>query len=328
MNNPSSHKQLLAFVPEICQEAEQQGKRRKALNMISLQKSLTRYLSEKGVEDIALRKADAAFVKGYEGWLQSKELARSTSLQYLHDLKGVLKEASERGLWKKRVALDDAFEGLTYVTIKTEKPFVAQETVSRMWALDIREALSQTMKGQGKVFEKTVDKVSIARDCFVFCFCCHGMDFLDMGRLRKENVRDGYIRYVRNKTQKEVTVEILPMMQDIIDRHRTKGEYLFPIVDASSPEDREHRLLSAQRQYNKRLAQLARLMGDDVKLTSQMPGYSWAAAAYKGGMKLSSISKAMGYSSDFALRDFLTSLDGKEDQYDENKILMENIFGE
>ena len=72
---------------------------------------------------------------------------------------------------------------------------------------------------------------------------------------------------------------------------------------------------------------LAKLLGDDIKLTSQMPVYSWAVAAYRNGMAISKISEAMGYNSDFALRDFLLSLDKKEESNDTYKKIINNIFG-
>ena len=210
---------------------------------------------------------------------------------------------------------------------KTEKPFVSQEVIGQMWSLNIEDALAPTARGDGKILERNIKKVNFARDCFVFCFCSQGMDFLDMGRLKKENVIDDHIRYVRGKTNKEVTVEILPIMQEIMNRYKTKGKYLFPIIESENEKDPEQNIISAQRQYNKRLAMLAKLLGDDIKLTSQMPVYSWAVAAYRNGMAISKISEAMGYSSDFALRDFLLSLDEKEESNDTNKKIINNIFG-
>ena len=274
----TSRTTLLDFLSHVQQEAEKQGKKRKALNIVSLQKSLTR----------AIGNVDVGFINDYKVWLQEKQLANSTSSQYLHDLRSSLKEASEKSVWHNKTSLDKLFQGL---------------------------------------MKATVCKVNFARDCFVFCFCSQGMDFLDMGRLKKENVIDDHIRYVRGKTNKEVTVEILPIMQEIMNRYKTKGKYLFPIIESENEKDPEQNIISAQRQYNKRLAMLAKLLGDGIKLTSQMPVYSWAVAAYRNGMAISKISEAMGYNSDFALRDFLLSLDEKEESNDTNKKIINNIFG-
>ena len=319
---------LLDFLSHVQQEAEKQGKKRKALNIVSLQKSLTRFMNERNYEEMAIGNVDVGFINDYKVWLQEKQLANSTSSQYLHDLRSSLKEASEKSVWHNKTSLDKLFQGLMKATVcKTEKPFVSQEVIGQMWSLNIEDALAPTARGDGKILERNIKKVNFARDCFVFCFCSQGMDFLDMGRLKKENVIDDHIRYVRGKTNKEVTVEILPIMQEIMNRYKTKGKYLFPIIESENEKDPEQNIISAQRQYNKRLAMLAKLLGDGIKLTSQMPVYSWAVAAYRNGMAISKISEAMGYNSDFALRDFLLSLDEKEESNDTNKKIINNIFG-
>ena len=263
-------------------------------------------MNERNYEEMAIGNVDVGFINDYKVWLQEKQLANSTSSQYLHDLRSSLKEASEKSVWHNKTSLDKLFQGLMKATVcKTEKPFVSQEVIGQMWSLNIEDALAPTARGDGKILERNIKKVNLARDCFVFCFCSQGMDFLDMGRLKKENVIDDHIRYVRGKTNKEVTVEILPIMQEIMNRYKTKGKYLFPIIESENEKDPEQNIISAQRQYNKRLAMLAKLLGDDIK----------------------KISEAMGYNSDFALRDFLLSLDEKEKSNDTNKKIINNIFG-
>ena len=215
----TSRTTLLDFLSHVQQEAEKQGKKRKALNIVSLQKSLTRFMNERNYEEMAIGNVDVGFINDYKVWLQEKQLANSTSSQYLHDLRSSLKEASEKSVWHNKTSLDKLFQGLMKATVcKTEKPFVSQEVIGQMWSLNIEDALAPTARGDGKILERNIKKVNFARDCFVFCFCSQGMDFLDMGRLKKENVIDDHIRYVRGKTNKEVTVEILPIMQEIMNR--------------------------------------------------------------------------------------------------------------
>ena len=201
-------------------------------------------MNERHYEEMAIGDVDTGFINDYKTWLQEKQLAYNTSSQYLHDFRSSLKEAMKA------------------TVCKTEKPFVSQEVIGQMWSLNIEDALAPTARGDGKILERNIIKVSFARDSFVFCFCSQGMDFLDMGRLKKENVIDGHIKYIRKKTGKEITVEILPIMQEIMNRHKTKGKYLFPVIESENKKDPEQNIISAQRQYNKRLAILAKLLGD------------------------------------------------------------------
>ena len=205
-------------------------------------------MNERNYEEMAIGNVDVGFINDYKVWLQEKQLANSTSSQYLHDLRSSLKEASEKSVWHNKTSLDKLFQGLMKATVcKTEKPFVSQEVIGQMWSLNIEDALAPTARGDGKILERNIKKVNFARDCFVFCFCSQGMDFLDMGRLKKENVIDDHIRYVRGKTNKEVTVEILPIMQEIMNRYKTKGKYLFPIIESENEKDPEQNIISAQR---------------------------------------------------------------------------------
>ena len=82
---------LLDFLSHMCQEAEKQGKKRKALNIVSLQKSLTRFMNERNFEEMAIGDVGAGFINDYKVWLQEKQLANSTSSQYLHEVFGTMK---------------------------------------------------------------------------------------------------------------------------------------------------------------------------------------------------------------------------------------------
>ena len=90
----TSRTTLLDFLSHVQQEAEKQGKKRKALNIVSLQKSLTRFMNERNYEEMAIGNVGVGFINDYKVWLQEKQLANSTSSQYLHDLRSSLKELS------------------------------------------------------------------------------------------------------------------------------------------------------------------------------------------------------------------------------------------
>ena len=53
---------LLDFLSHVYQEAEKQGKKRKALNIVSLQKSLTRFMNERNYEEMAIGNVGTSYL--------------------------------------------------------------------------------------------------------------------------------------------------------------------------------------------------------------------------------------------------------------------------
>lgn len=72
--------------------------------------------------------------------------------------------------------------------------------------------------------------LAFARDMFIFSFCTRGMPFIDIAYLRKTNLRDGKIVYLRHKTGQPLSVAIEPVVKNIIDRYSDHDRpWLFPV---------------------------------------------------------------------------------------------------
>jgi hypothetical protein len=63
-----------------------------------------------------------------------------------------------------------------------------------------------------------------------------GISFVDMANLRKSNVHNGYIVYLRSKTHQMLTVKIKPAMQEFIEKYATQtiDDYLLPIFTTNN----------------------------------------------------------------------------------------------
>lgn len=62
-----------------------------------------------------------------------------------------------------------------------------------------------------------------------------GINFTDIAHLKYENIEQGRIKYIRQKTHKPINVPILEESQNILDRYdkgnKDSSDYIFPILD-------------------------------------------------------------------------------------------------
>ena len=152
----------------------------------------------------------------------------------------------------------------------------------------------------------------LARDLFVFSYCMRGMAFVDMAFLRKKDMRDGAIHYVRRKTGQRMTVHLEPCMREIIGRYapRTRDTpYLFPVLTAEDPARAYAQYQVALNYYNRLLKKLASLLGLDSGLSSYTSRHSWATAARNHNVPLPVISAGMGHTSERTTQIYLSALE-------------------
>ena len=98
-----------------------------------------------------------------------------------------------------------------------------------------------------------------------------------MAYLKKENVTNGVIRYVRKKTGQPLSIRIEPGVQRIMERYKqeTYGSYLLPVIRSDNEKDAYRQYQNRLRYYNKQLKKLSKLLGDGVSLTSYVARHKW-----------------------------------------------------
>ena len=160
-----------------------------------------------------------------------------------------------------------------------------------------------------------------ARNYFLFSYLTFGMNFSDIAWLKKENIVEGRIKYVRQKTKKVYDIKIVDALNPIIDYY-AKGkkpeDFIFPIIKRQSPAERDKDVLWARKTYNKKLKDIAEQCGISENLTSYVSRHSAATAALFVGIPVAAISKLLGHSSLAVTQVYLDSLpDSVIDSYHE-----------
>lgn len=120
-------------------------------------------------------------------------------------------------------------------------------------------------------------------DIFKLMFYLIGINSVDLFNLRKENVVDGRIRYVRAKTHKLYDIRIEPEAQQILDRY--KGEEMLLSL---SEHYRTYRILNSQ--MTKKLHKVR------AGLSSYWARHSWATIAASIDIPDDTIAMALGHS--------------------------------
>lgn len=88
-----------------------------------------------------------------------------------------------------------------------------------------------TEEFKGKV-QKQLDKLN---------FYLRGISFVDLAHLKKTDIQDGFLRYIRRKTRQQIIVRWEPQMQALVDKYRAMSgdsPYLFPFLQSSACEQK------------------------------------------------------------------------------------------
>ena len=293
------------------------------------------YLNTLGKHDTAFSRLKPQMVRGFEDWLKKEGVGHNTSSAYLRCLHAVFMRAVAEKQWAGEhgsgmgIASGDPFVGTYRGVAKTTKRAVTPEDMRTIAGLDVESALLRHYQDDGKktdgaLFRQKADKLTFARDLFLFCFCARGMTFVDVAYLRKSDIRSGLITYCRRKTGQRLMVKVEADMQTIIDRYPSATAYQFPILTDGNDQTATYKsYLSAAAYYNQALKELGELLG--LKLTSYVSRHSWATIAHQNDVPMAIISQAMGHDSERTTEIYLKSLSSTRiDQA--NHTLLQSLF--
>lgn len=265
------------------------GKKSTAHNYQSALNSFNRFLQGR---ELFLDELESTLIEAYEVWLEREGLSQNSSSFYMRQL---------RAIWNKSIT-----EGL--VVPDSGNPFENVFTGTRKTAK--RGLLESSILSMERNLNNLLYEQAFALSMFLFCYYTRGMSFIDLAHLKKTDIKNGMLIYVRHKTGKQLQIEILPQMQAIIDRYAQEvanSLYLFPILQV---EGKSKNYENALRLQNKRLAKVSVKLGLSVILTTHVARHSWASVARDKNISIHIISEAMGHSSILVTQIYLSSLNG------------------
>ena len=286
---PEAPPMFLDFMKGVIRQLREQDKVRCVETYTSTLNSFTAF---RNGCDIPISEIDAMLLAEYETYLKARNVTMNTVSFYNRILRAVYNRAADKELTPQRNPFRHVYTGVG-------------KTVKRAIPL----GYIRKIKNEDLALKPSMD---FARDMFMFSFYTRGMAFVDMAFLRKKDMRDGAIHYVRRKTGQRMNVHLEPCMREIIGRYapRTRDTpYLFPVLTAEDPARAYAQYQVALNYYNRLLKKLASLLGLDSGLSSYTSRHSWATAARNHNVPLSVISAGMGHTSERTTQIYLSALE-------------------
>ncbi len=254
-------------------------------------------------KDIRIDKIKAALMEGYEHYLLSEGKSKNTVSCYMRSLRAAYNSAVNEKVPVSKKSKDNPFSGVFTGNAKTEKRAISKECIAKLMEVEL--------EGIKNVKETAVSSPAFSRDLFLFSFYTQGMSFSDMVNLKKEDIKDGVIRYRRKKTGQQITVKLEECMKAIIRRYQDKDSgYIFPVLKGNTGDyQRWKQTQTALAAFNRDLKKLAKLAGIEEHLTSYVARHSWASIASHVGIPIATISRGMGHESEKTTRIYISRAD-------------------
>lgn len=185
----------------------------------------------------------------------------------------------------------------------------------------IKKALSFDQIKHLKKFNSEDRKLMMFRDMWLFIYYCNGINIADLIQLKYENIVDGEMHFIREKTKRTmktvrpVMAVITMEMQAIIDRwgnEKKPGNYIFNLVKHSKdPEVNMARKKWFTKDFNQHLRIIGAIIGIP-NLTSYSARHSFATVLKRKGANIAFISESLGHTSLNTTQAYLDSFDKDE----------------
>lgn len=264
---------------------------------------LNSFMRYRGGVDLYFDMLDADMVERYEGYMRARRLSRNTTSFYMRVLRCIYNRAVEEGL----TVQTDPFRRVYTGVDKTAKRAITLPEIRRIKALDL----------SGR------SDLDFARDIFMFSFYMRGMSFIDIAYLRKKDLADGRLRYIRRKTGQLLSIRWERPMQEIVDKHPADGlPYLLPLITHLDGTEREQ-YLRRSRFVNRKLKTIAAMAQIDFPLTMYVSRHSWASIARQKRVPLDVICEGMGHDNEETTRIYLAAIRTHRIDAANRKILQE-----
>jgi len=273
---------FFSFIDYVIRNLKESNRRKTACTYITAKSSFERFRNK---QDILLEKIDNNLMQKYETWLKTSGVMKNTISCYVRTLRSIYNQGVKCGLTTQK----NPFANIFMRNDKTVKRAVSEDIIVKIKNLDLTSH----------------KELALSRDLFMLSFYLRGISFVDMANLRKYNVKNGYITYLRSKTKQMLTIKIEPCMQEIISRYelQTIDDYFLPIYTVQNRDN-----TSQLRNHNKRLKRISEILGLEKSLSSYVSRHSWATIALRKGVSVEIISEGMGHENETTTRIYLASL--------------------
>ena len=154
----------------------------------------------------------------------------------------------------------------------------------------VRKTVIFLTTGELKAFEEAVlqqKRLSTIQDFFIFC-CYTGLAYNEMANLEQQNIQIGFdkinwIQMKREKTQRQISIPILPKAQEIIEKYSTDSNRIFPPI--------------SNQKFNSYLKEISAITGIEKRLTHHIARKTFASTVLLyNDVPMEIVSELLGHS--------------------------------
>ena len=259
-----------------------------------------------GTDDIKLYDITVTFLRNFEAHHLGKGNSRNCVSIYLKAVRSIYNSAINEDQF---VPIKNAFQHYRIPPpMRTKKRALKKE---------------QILKIRDLVYEEG-SALWHARNYTMIMFYCRGMNFVDLVKLKVQNIRHDRLYYGRSKTSDPLSVHISEPLARLLQpylKNKNPADYLFPTnYDGSSEHYEKYK--TQRRRMNERLRVIAKDAEIEETVTTYTIRHSWATIAKYLGVSTALISEAMGHNSITTTEIYLKSFENVAlDQINELVIL-------
>lgn len=182
-----------------------------------------------------VRKAD--FIADELPTIENQIVKLETRIDELHKSEKVLSQKLTQS-----VSYVDYENLVTELTQKYERMGSLKQQIEQIDKVEERiERLKQKLADINGVLFTEEFKGKVQKQLDKLNFYLRGISFIDLVHLKKTDIQDGFLRYIRRKTRQQIIVRWEPQMQALVDKYRAMSgdsPYLFPFLQSSVCEQR------------------------------------------------------------------------------------------
>ncbi len=234
-------------------------------------------------KNIVFREITPAYLDKYETYLRSNNNSDGGIGLKMRTIRALFNYAIKSGIVDEK-----------YYPFKLYK-------ISQFKALGIKKALIRDeMKLMEEIDTEKYPHLKNTRNFLIFSYYMGGINFVDIMKLKWENIQGDRIFYVRSKTKGRFSVKMLEPVKEIIDYYKSQNRpsaYIFPILLSNNltPTQIQNRKHKTLRRFNKQLKEIATIQGIDQNVTSYVIRHSFATNLKYAGISADLIGESMGH---------------------------------
>jgi len=251
-------------------------------------------------KDLSFKNLNVGLLEKYEAHLRGRNNQDSGIAFRMRSIRAIYNSAIRNGIVKAEYYPFDKYK-ISKLKGKGQKRALSRAEIKKILDVDLSER---------------PDLIN-TKNYFIFSYFSRGINFVDMMKLKNENVQGKNIEYIRSKTKGRFIIKILPPVQVILDYYAVNNsmtDYIFPILlkNDLTPmqiENRKHKTLS---KFNRDLKELAILAGVNKNVTSYVIRHSFATNLKQLGVATDLISESMGHTNLDITNSYLKGFENEE----------------